>query len=135
MQRIKTKKPVPLEDDECKTFVQYLEILQAQGHVVKFTHTANETYTKSWKQKNRNKAMGVRSGIPDYIIVMKVSDSALPGNNRLVTIEMKRQKGGTVSESQKEWHSALSECLGVYSFICKGADEAMKAIDGMIERR
>lgn len=113
----------PLEDDECKTFVEYLEILKAQGKISAFTHTANETYTKSWKQKNRNKAMGVRPGIPDYIIVIQ---------KRLIFIEMKRKRFSTVTKAQKDWIMLLNGCEGVRAYICKGFDEARRAVDSYL---
>ena len=128
---MKNYQPVPYEDEECKAFVQYLELLQAQGKVIKFTHTANETYTNSWKQKNRNKAMGVRSGIPDYIIIVRVPSTLHP--YRVVFVEMKRRKHSATSKEQKEWLSALSECLGCHASICKGFDKAKEFIDNIIK--
>lgn len=119
---------IPLEDEECKTFVEYLEILESQGKIDKFTHTANETFTKSWKQKNRNKAMGVRPGIPDYIIII----SLIP--KRLVFIEMKRKRFSTITKDQKDWIRLLNGCEGVRACICKGYDEAKVFIDGYLKK-
>ena len=106
----------PLEQAECRTFVEYLELLQKQGKIGLFTHSSNETYTKSWKIKNRNKAMGVRAGMPDYLI-------CLPAHKTLLFIEMKRVKGGTLTVEQKAWLKMLNEC-GVIALVAKGFDEA-----------
>lgn len=115
-----TVNTTPLEDDECYTFVEYLEILVMQGKVVKFTHIPNETFTKSWKVKVRNKKLGVRRGLCDYQIVLK---------NDMVYIEMKRQKGGVVSKDQKEWIEALNATGKVDAYVCKGAGEAMRTLN------
>ncbi len=42
-------------------------------------------------------------------------------------IELKRQKGGTVSETQKSWITALAE-QGYKAVVCRGADEAIGTI-------
>ena len=41
-------------------------------------------------------------------------------------IEMKRQKGGALSDDQKDWIAYL-QSRGYKAVCCKGADEAMKA--------
>ncbi len=106
---------VPLESDEQQAVVQYLEI---KG--IKHSSIPNSTFTKSWKQKAKNKREGLKPGLPDLLMII---------NNRLIFIEMKRIKGGVVSKVQKEWKDAINECRGVNSFICKGFDEAKKIID------
>ena len=111
------------EEQECVKLVAYLEKLKKDGQIAVFTHTANETYTKSWKQKNRNKAMGVRPGIPDYIIVTKTY---------VLFIEMKREKGGVVSIDQKKWISSLNEKVS-QAVVCRGFEQAKKVIGDYIE--
>ena len=109
---------IPSEYDECKALVDFLEILVMQNKVIKFSHTANETYTTSWKQKMKNKQMGVRSGVPDYIVVT---------NKATLFIEMKRIKGGVVSQEQKEWVEAINK-TGGHASVCKGFTEAMQFV-------
>lgn len=107
------------EEAECVALVDYLSILETQGKILLFTHVSNETYTTSWKQKHKNKRMGVRSGVPDYIIITPTT---------VLFLEMKRLKGGVVSTAQKEW---LRACGGkkTISALCRGFDEAKKVID------
>ncbi len=109
----------PLEDDECFVLADYLDTLKKQKKISVYTHTANETFTKSWKQKRRNKMMGVRPGIPDYVIVT---------DKNVLFIEMKRVKGGQVSGYQRKWISVL-EGKTAKSVVCRGFDEAKKYID------
>lgn len=105
----------PLEASECYTLVEYLNLKK-----IKFTHIPQETFTKSWGVKMKNKRMGVKKGVPDYII-------CLP--KILLFIEMKRVKGSSVSEEQLEWQKELSKYDNVKSFIAYGFDEAKKIID------
>lgn len=113
---------IPSEHEESVALAQYLEILLNQGKIAEFSHTAQETYTKSWYQKRKNVAEGVRSGVPDYIIVTHTD---------VLFIEMKRIKGGQLSEHQKRWIEAISNA-GCKAFVCKGFLEAKEVIDGEI---
>lgn len=67
------------------------------------------------------KAEGVRAGIPDLFLAVSSA-----GENGLF-IEMKRRRGGIVSERQKEMKSHL-EKFGYSVAVCRGFDEARKAI-------
>jgi len=111
----------PLEEEEQATLVEWMEY---QG--VKFTAIPNSTFTKSWKQKKKNTEQGLRAGFPDLVVIIP-KDKSKTGKNELIFIEMKRTKGGAVSESQKEWIEALTEC-DQEVFICKGFDEAEEVL-------
>lgn len=116
------KLPIPTEDVEQQRFVQWLRL---KG----ITHfrVPNETFTKSWAQKNKNKALGVVSGVPDMFV-------ALPGIG-LVGIEMKRIKGGVVSPTQKEWIDRLNTIPGVAAHVAKGCDEAIAIVESYLPTR
>ena len=68
----------------------------------------------------RLRSEGVQPGVPDLLIFGPVQ----------IAIEMKRSKGGRVSEEQKEWLSALSE-LGWTCKVCKGHKEAIEFLEGV----
>lgn len=103
------------EDTDQKLLVSYMELLKD----VKFTHIPNSTFTKSWGVKMRNKALGVRAGFPDLVIIIK---------NKFFCIELKREKGGVLSPFQKDWIQALEEAhIPVY--VCKGFEEGKKIIN------
>ena len=108
----------PTEHDECVVFVQWLEL---QG--LMFSHVPNETFTKSWKQKTKNKQEGVRKGVPDYIIITPTG---------LAFVEMKRTKGGVISPEQKEWIEELNKLKGVEARVCKGAESAIEFISELL---
>lgn len=101
---------IPTEEVEQRNFVQWLEI---KGY--KYTAIPNSTYTKSWKQKIKNRDMGLRAGFPDMVII---------ANNKFMCIELKRVKGSVLSSTQKEWIEALTNA-GIPTAVCKGAEEAI----------
>ena len=146
----------PTEEQEQMAFVQWLR-LKGYAHF----RVPNETYTKSFKQKAKNKALGVSSGVPDLAVVVPINRNGWPYDairpletshqfmvvnriarddhgklsnvvfgHRLVFIEMKRKKGGTISANQKRWLKTLNEA-GVQSVVCKGCDEAIKFIESI----
>lgn len=113
----------PTEYQEALTLVDYLERLKTAGKVLCYSHIPQETYTKSWAIKNKNKAQGVRPGVPDYVIVTR---------DKVLWIELKRTKGGTVSEAQKTWIAALDSKQS-RAMVCKGFDEAQRFINYEME--
>ncbi len=113
--------PIPTEDMEQRIFVQWLRL----NNIAHF-RVPNETYTKSWSQKAKNKALGVSPGVCDLFV-------ALPGVG-LIGIEMKRTKKSVTSNEQKQWIEVLNSCPGVQAFICRGADEAIKVVESMLHQ-
>lgn len=107
------------EYEEQVAFVQWLRVMG-----LPHWRTPNETYTKSWSQKNKNKALGVSAGVPDLFV-------ALPKIG-LVAIEMKRTKGSVTSQAQKDWLGILNDIPGVEAHICKGAEAAIEVIKELL---
>lgn len=105
------------EHQEQRAFVEWLEM-----NNYKFSAIPNATYTKSFKQKQKNKLEGLRAGLPDLLVIV---------NDRLVFIEMKRCKKSlsTVSAKQAQWIKALNECKEVGAYVCYGCDHAIKTIE------
>lgn len=125
----------PTEDQEQEAFVQWLR-LKGYPHF----RVPNETYTRSWSQKAKNKKLGVSSGVPDLfvavpfppphlIIAHKDRDDEVR-NKTLVAIEMKRKKGGITSANQKKWIKTLNEA-GIQTVVCKGCDAAIEFIESI----
>lgn len=122
----------PTEDQEQEAFVQWLR-LKGYSHF----RVPNETYTRSWSQKAKNKKLGVSSGVPDLAVVVSdvwhVYGDNVPTNTytgRLVFIEMKRKKGGVTSANQKKWIKTLNEA-GIQTVVCKGCDAAIEFIESI----
>lgn len=112
------------EHQECVTIAQYLELLKNKGDVLVYTKTTQETFTRSWSQKRKNKSEGLRSGLPDFIIVFT--------NGIVLFLEIKRTEGGRLSPAQNEWLSALmqTDCM---VHVAYGADQAIKIIDNILK--
>lgn len=117
------------EDELTKQVASYCEMLMAQGKVTAFSHIPNSTFTKSWSVKKRNSAMGVRAGVPDMLIVFP---------DAVLFLELKRLKGGVVSEAQKCWLEALQRvrdktASDVYAEVACGWDQAKAVIDSLLD--
>lgn len=108
--------PVPTEDVEQRIVVQYC---RTRG--IPCWRTPNETYTASWKQKTKNKALGVSAGVPDLFVAIE--------GVRLLGIEMKRLKGSVTSQAQKDWLAILNTLPGIEARVCKGAEVAIQFIE------
>lgn len=134
-----TKAIVPSEDNECMALVNYLTL---KG--LRFSHLAQSTSAVSyvggvrkpnWKTIKRNQALGVIKGVPDYIILIERKPTEMAGqrNNILLFIEMKREKGGVVSEEQADWINALNKVFGVTAVVARGFDQAKEIIDAYVQ--
>lgn len=81
---------------------------------------------RAWSVAGKLKAEGVRPGVPDLF---------LPLRTRLycgLFVEMKRVKGGKLSHEQRWWHERLR--AGGYAVaVCKGAEEAIRAIENYLK--
>lgn len=76
----------------------------------------------SFLQAVKMKRTGYVKGFPDLFIYEP------RGSFYGLAIEMKKEKGGTVSPEQKWWQEQLRN-RGYCSYICKGKDHAIKIID------
>lgn len=74
----------------------------------------------------RMKATGTKPGVPDMCLPVPV------GKYHGLYIELKRQKGGTVSAAQKMWILKLNQ-QGYLARVCHGADEAINLIKAYME--
>lgn len=112
------KLTLPTEDQECYWLVDYLNELKQKGKVLMYSHIPNETFTKSWSVKVKNKKLGVSRGFPDYVILTPKG---------MIVIEMKRSKGGVVSPEQNQWLIGFS-LQGIENHVCRGFEEARQVL-------
>ena len=73
----------------------------------------------------RLRAAGMKPGVPDILIYD--SPPNLP-SVKGVAIELKRFKGGRLSENQKDWLDALSK-RGWHTVVCKGYSATIKTLE------
>ena len=101
-----------------------------------FTKNPNETFTKFFNVKRKNKLEWVSPWVPDMMIILK--------RWSLLFIELKRRKkvlkswklsssNSRVSEEQKKWISELNKIPNIEACICYWAEEAIKLIEEMEE--
>lgn len=109
--------PVPSEDEEQIEFIRYLDTRSE----LKYSAIPNNTYSPHMSVKVKNKKLGLRAGLPDLLV-------AIPDVG-IAFVEMKRIKGGVVSEVQKEWIEWLNRCPGTEARVCKGWREAVAFIE------
>jgi len=111
--------PVPTEYLEQVMFVQWL-----RANDIPHFRVPNETYTKSWSQKAKNKALGVSPGVCDlFVAIPKVG---------LIGIEMKRTKNSVTSDAQTQWIEILNSLPGVQAFITYGHKEAISVVEAFL---
>lgn len=127
------KNSSPNEAEEQIQFVDYCKVIG-----IRAVSTQNGTYIPDSKDENgnsnfnkfayinRQKRMGLDEGFPDLIVFAKNSQHCC------LFLEMKRQKGGVVSEEQKEWIQWLDEndyAVGV----AYGYDSAVRILNKYLE--
>lgn len=72
------------------------------------------------------KSEGVKAGVPD--LMLPVARSGWHG----LFIEMKRTKGGKVSQEQKDWISYL-DAQGYCAVVCRGWEAALEVVRGYLD--
>lgn len=81
---------------------------------------------RSKSEAGRMRHEGVKSGVPDICLPVA------RGGFHALYIELKRTKGGKVSENQKHWISALT-AAGNCAAVCYGWQEAWTLIENYLE--
>ena len=71
------------------------------------------------------KRTGVKAGVPDICLPVA------RGGCHALYIELKRVKGGKVSEAQREWQAALN-AQGNMAVVCYGWEDARKVIENYL---
>jgi len=79
----------------------------------------------SMNEAKRLKATGYKRGFPDVFVYEP------RGPFHGLAIELKKDKGGRVSQSQKEWLKSL-EMRGFKATVAKGFDEAVKLLENYV---
>lgn len=107
----------PPEDQEQVALVVWL---RQRG--VRFHATPNGGHRRK-ATAGKLKAQGVVSGVPDLTVWPK-SESRQP----VLWIELKRRRGGQISQSQQEWIDYINTLPGHAAKVCKGFEEAREFI-------
>lgn len=115
------KYDVPKEDYEHIVAVAWLK-----KHGILVFHPANGGFRR-YEEAQKLKRMGVEPGVPDLVIPI-----ARKGYHGLY-IEVKRQRGGVLSDAQKWWGEKLTE-EGYLWVVAKGAEEVKRIVRDYLEK-
>lgn len=121
MPRKYTRPAVPLEADEQKTLFQWASYMSVRHPELRWMYAIPNGGSRNPIEARNMKAQGVKAGVPDICLPVP------RGGYGALYIEMKRQKGGRLSEEQRDWISGLLE-VGNLAVVCKGFDEARDVI-------
>ena len=117
----KTRADGPTESDEQKLLFEWIEWAKVKyPELALCYHVVNEG-RRSYATGRRMVAEGLRKGVPDI---------CLPVPNMRYTalyIELKRKKGGRLSDEQRGWIDALNR-VGNLAVVCHGFEEARDTI-------
>lgn len=116
------KNTTPLESAEQSALFQWATNMEAEiPELWTLNGSMNGVRLASPGVRVKAKRQGVKKGFPD--INLPVTTESYAG----LYIELKRQKGGTVSREQKEWLKVLNE-HGYLAVVCRGCEDAKKTI-------
>ena len=113
--------PPPLEAEEQRALMQWARYNTAAHPELKLLYHVPNEGKRSYHAGRELKIQGMKPGVPDICLPVP------RGQYAALYIELKRKKGGTVSEHQKEWIAALNKA-GNRAVICKGWEEAAEEI-------
>lgn len=122
------REPTPTEDAEQIMLFRWAEWQSGKYPALHMMHHIPNGGKRGKAEAGRFRAMGVKAGVPD--ICLPVPKNVYAG----LYIEMKRQRGGTVSQEQKGWVRDL-RAAGYAVEVCKGWDAAAKIIEDYLEGR
>lgn len=115
------RQQAPLEEIEQQHIFEWARLQSAYYPELKLLYAIPNGGKRAIKTAVALKRQGVKAGVPD--MCLPVSRGGFHG----LYIELKRQKGGTVSEAQKAWIDSLN-AQGYKAVVCHGADEAIAEI-------
>ena len=111
----------PLERDEQTLLFEWAEYAECTYPELRYMYHIPNGGRRSNVEAHYLRLEGVKSGVPDICLPVP------RGGYGALYIEMKRRRGGTVSDAQKKWITGLN-AIGNRAVVCRGFDEARDAI-------
>jgi len=115
----------PTEHQEQAALIKWARLSKARYPMLNMLYAIPNAAKRSVRIASMMKAEGMVSGVPDLHL------AAPSGNHHGLFIEMKRIKGGKVSENQAEWLHKLGK-YGYKTAVCYGWIEAKEEIENYI---
>lgn len=115
----------PTEGEEQATLFHWADMVKGKYPELQLLFHIPNGGERRKSEAARMKAEGVKAGVPDlFLPVARVNYHGL-------FIEMKRRKGGRVSDEQREWIGNLL-ANGYAVEVCRGWEEAKDAIENYL---
>lgn len=114
--------PVPTEDEEQIQLFAWARYMRRRWPEIDLMYHIPNGGKRGKVEAARFKAMGVKPGVPD--ICLPVPRGGYHG----LYIEMKRRRGGRVSQDQADWIDAIIH-QGYVAVVCRGWIEASEQIE------
>lgn len=138
MANIKYTMPPPTEDVEQMCLFRWADAQSGKYPELSLMYHIPNGGKRGKVEAGRFRAMGVKSGVPDIFLPIKGTtynfDCPYEVHYSGLYIELKRQRGGTVSAAQKQWIASLRDA-GYAVEVCKGWKAAAAAITDYLEGR
>lgn len=123
-----TRISVPLEHEEQSALIDWTILMCGRWPELKlFYHIPNEG-KRSPAAAMRLKQEGMKRGVPDNCLPVA------RGKYHGLYIELKRIRGGQISEDQRKWIDDLS-MQGYKAVICRGWNEAANVIEDYLNEK
>lgn len=111
----------PTEEQEQAAVIEWKKIMMGRFPELRWLHHVPNGGERHPAVAAKMKAQGVEPGVPD--LDLPVARCGYHG----LRIEMKRQKGGRLSDDQKEWLDGLN-ANGYLALVAHGAEEACEIL-------
>lgn len=122
------KMPVPTESVEQQTLFRWAKLFEPVHPELKLMYHVPNEGKRSYAAGRRLVAEGLKSGVPD--ICLPVARGGYHG----LYIELKRLRGGKLTEDQRDWLDALND-EGYMTTMCKGWQAASEVILRYLEMK
>ena len=123
-----TRNNAPSEGVEQATLFSWAKMQEYRWPELRLLHHIPNGGSRGKAEAARFKAEGVKAGVPD--LFLPVARGPYHG----LFIEMKRQKGGKVSDAQKAWIATLT-VQGYLAAVCYGWKDAAELIEDYLDER
>lgn len=112
----------PTEEEEQITLFEWAAAMTYTYPDLRWLYHVPNGGSRGTAEAGRFKAMGVKPGVPD--VALDIPRGGFHG----LRVEMKRTKGGKLSDAQREWIVHYN-AIGYRAVVCHGWQEAAKAIE------
>lgn len=116
---------MPTESAEQQALFTWARLLEGKYPELRLLYHIPNGGARNKATAGRLKAEGVKAGVPDLCLPVA------RGNCHGLYVELKRARGGKVSDEQRNWMTALGQ-EGYMVAACPGWEQAARIIEGYL---